>query len=51
VRVEGLALAGREGRHPIRLGRTVGFDGGARTRFAPPRSPGLSDRLKPGQAS
>jgi hypothetical protein len=31
--------------------RTVGFDGGARTRFAPPRSPGLSDLLKPGQAS
>ena len=29
--------------------RTVGFDGGARTRSAPPRPPGLSDLLKPGQ--
>jgi hypothetical protein len=31
--------------------RTVSFDGGARTRSAPPRSPGLSDLLKPGRAS
>ena len=27
--------------------KTVGFDGGARTRSAPARSPGLSDLLKP----
>ena len=30
--------------------RTPSFDGGARTRSAPPRPPGLSDLLKPGQA-
>ena len=35
---------------PAWRARTVGFDGGARTRSAPPRSPGLSDLLKPGQA-
>ena len=29
--------------------RTPSFDGGARTRSAPPRPPGLSDLLKPGQ--
>ena len=29
--------------------RTVGFDGGAHARSAPPRSPGLSELLNPGQ--
>jgi len=35
---------------PAWRARTVSFDGGARTRSAPARSPGLSDLLKPGQA-